>query len=172
VVNTPASYSGGPMFKSRPGLKFSWFSSVLPEKCLDSVLKLDHNSFLLHPFLFIIHISLFYLTSCNLLLRNSLVCKCVGVKFRVFWDVSQCSHVQVDLRFRGAYSFHHQDAKWPSWWRQYASLKLRSTSTWLHCDTFQKTLNFIVATVRTWIPTSVSVVSMENKVKCYSQRVQ
>jgi hypothetical protein len=26
------------------------------------------------------------------------------MKFRVFWDVAQCSHVEVDRRFRGAYS--------------------------------------------------------------------
>jgi hypothetical protein len=25
-------------------------------------------------------------------------------KFRVFWDVAACSHVEVDRRFRGAYS--------------------------------------------------------------------
>jgi hypothetical protein len=31
----------------------------------------------------------------------------MNMKFRVFWDVAQCSHVEVDLRFRGAYCFHH-----------------------------------------------------------------
>jgi hypothetical protein len=31
----------------------------------------------------------------------------------------------------------------PWWWRQYAPLKSRSTSTWLHGTTSQKTLNFI-----------------------------
>jgi hypothetical protein len=30
-----------------------------------------------------------------------------GMKFRVFWDVVPCSHVEVDRRFRGAYCFHH-----------------------------------------------------------------
>jgi hypothetical protein len=30
----------------------------------------------------------------------------------------------------------------PLWWRQYAPLKRRSTSTWLHGITSQKTLNF------------------------------
>jgi hypothetical protein len=35
-------------------------------------------------------------------------------------------------------------------WRQYAPLKRRSTSTWLHGATSQKTLNFILAAVRTW----------------------
>jgi hypothetical protein len=36
------------------------------------------------------------------------------------------------------------------WWRQYAPLKRRSTSTWLHEPTSQMTLNFILAAVRTW----------------------
>jgi hypothetical protein len=30
------------------------------------------------------------------------------LKFRVFWDVAPCSHVEVDRRFRGAYCLHHQ----------------------------------------------------------------
>jgi hypothetical protein len=30
------------------------------------------------------------------------------MKFRVFWDVAPCSHVEVDRRFRGAYCLHHQ----------------------------------------------------------------
>jgi hypothetical protein len=30
------------------------------------------------------------------------------VKFRVFWDVAPCSHVEVDRRFRGAYCLHHR----------------------------------------------------------------
>jgi hypothetical protein len=38
----------------------------------------------------------------------------------------------------------------PWWWRQYAPLKCRSTSTWLHGSTSQKTLNFILAAMRTW----------------------
>jgi hypothetical protein len=29
-------------------------------------------------------------------------------KFRVFWDVAPCSHVEVDRRFRGAYCLHHR----------------------------------------------------------------
>jgi hypothetical protein len=29
------------------------------------------------------------------------------LKFRVFWDVVPCSHVEVDRRFRGAYFLHH-----------------------------------------------------------------
>jgi hypothetical protein len=36
------------------------------------------------------------------------------------------------------------------WWRQYAPLKRRSTSIWLHSSISQKTLNFILATIRTW----------------------
>jgi hypothetical protein len=36
------------------------------------------------------------------------------------------------------------------WWRQYAPLKRRSTSTWPHGSTSQKTLNFRLDAVRTW----------------------
>jgi hypothetical protein len=36
------------------------------------------------------------------------------------------------------------------WWRQYAPLKRRSTSTWLHGATHQKTLNLILAAVTAW----------------------
>jgi hypothetical protein len=30
------------------------------------------------------------------------------MKFRVFWDVALCSHVDVERGFRGAYCLHHQ----------------------------------------------------------------
>jgi hypothetical protein len=30
------------------------------------------------------------------------------VKFKVFWDVAPCSHIEVDRRFRGVYSLHPQ----------------------------------------------------------------
>jgi hypothetical protein len=36
------------------------------------------------------------------------------LKFRVFWDVAQCSHVEVDGRFRSAYCLHHQGFIAPS----------------------------------------------------------
>jgi hypothetical protein len=53
VVNIPASYSGGPGFKSRPRDRLSWvlswFSSV-PGKWRDSTLKSGHDRFLPHPF--------------------------------------------------------------------------------------------------------------------------
>jgi hypothetical protein len=43
VANTPASYAGGPGFKSWPrdqlSLSLSWLSSVLPGKCRDSTLN-------------------------------------------------------------------------------------------------------------------------------------
>jgi hypothetical protein len=42
----------------------------------------------------------------------------------------------------------------PQWWRQYTPLKRQSTSTWLHGSSSQKTLSFILATVRTWNLTS------------------
>jgi hypothetical protein len=32
----------------------------------------------------------------------------IYLKFRVFWDVTPCSHVEVYRRFRGAYCLHHQ----------------------------------------------------------------
>jgi hypothetical protein len=35
----------------------SWFSSVLPEECRDSALKLGHDRFLPNPFQFFIHLS-------------------------------------------------------------------------------------------------------------------
>jgi hypothetical protein len=44
----------------------------------------------------------------------------------VFWGVAPSSHVEVDWHFRGVY----------------VPLKRRSTSTWLHGATSQKTLNF------------------------------
>jgi hypothetical protein len=67
VVNSPASYLGGPRFKFRPGdrlswLRFSWFSSVPPGKCRDSTLKLGHDRFLPHPFQCFIHLSSFHST--------------------------------------------------------------------------------------------------------------
>jgi hypothetical protein len=30
------------------------------------------------------------------------------MKFRVFWDVVLCSHVEVDQHFRDAYCLHHR----------------------------------------------------------------
>jgi hypothetical protein len=40
--------------------------------------------------------------------------QCVGtlkpiLKFRVFWDVAPCSHVELDRRFRGAYDLNRHD---------------------------------------------------------------
>jgi hypothetical protein len=69
------------------------------------------------------------------------------MKFRVFWDIAPCSHVEVDRCFRGAYGLHRP---WSPWWWQYAPLKRRSTSTWLHGATSYKTLNFTLSAVRTW----------------------
>jgi hypothetical protein len=54
------------------------------------------------------------------------------MQFRVFWNVAPCSYES------------------PWWWRQYAPLKRRSTYTWLHSSTSQKTLNCILAAVRSW----------------------
>jgi hypothetical protein len=33
----------------------------------------------------------------------------MGIKFKVFWDVASCSHVEVDWRFRCAYCIHRQN---------------------------------------------------------------
>jgi hypothetical protein len=30
------------------------------------------------------------------------------LKFRVFWDIAPCSHIEVNRRFRGAYCLQHQ----------------------------------------------------------------
>jgi hypothetical protein len=35
----------------------------------------------------------------------------VSMKFRVFWAVAPCSHVETDRSFRGAYCLHHQGDK-------------------------------------------------------------
>jgi hypothetical protein len=82
----------------------------------------------------------------------NLFCYRLLLKFRVFWDVARCSQVDVERRFRGAYCLHHQGNHHssPWWWRQYAPLKYRSTSTWPHGATSQKTLNFMLSAVRTW----------------------
>jgi hypothetical protein len=45
----------------------------------------------------------------------------------------------------------------PWWWRQHAPLKRLSSSTWLHSDISQKTLNFILAAVRTWNLTCMQI---------------
>jgi hypothetical protein len=34
-----------------------------------------------------------------------------SMKFRLFWDVAQCSHVEVNRRFRGAYCLHQGDSE-------------------------------------------------------------
>jgi hypothetical protein len=64
VVNTPASYSGGPVFKSRPGDLLSWLRVFVvflspPGKYRDGTLKLGCHRFLPRHFQFIVHISSF-----------------------------------------------------------------------------------------------------------------
>jgi hypothetical protein len=39
----------------------------------------------------------------NLLTVRFQVLMAVSMKFRVFWDVAPCSHIEADRRFRGAY---------------------------------------------------------------------
>jgi hypothetical protein len=36
-----------------------------------------------------------------------------GMKMTIFWHVAQCSLIEIDQHFRGAYYLHHQDD-----WRQ------------------------------------------------------
>jgi hypothetical protein len=45
---------------------------------------------------------------CVLVFNHLQVLTAASMKFRVFWDVAPCSHVEVDRRFRGAYCLHHQ----------------------------------------------------------------
>jgi hypothetical protein len=70
MINTPASYTGGTKFQSRPRywlfLGVSWFSSILPGKYRDTTLKLGHDRFLPNPLHFINHFSTFHSTLCNL----------------------------------------------------------------------------------------------------------
>jgi hypothetical protein len=67
---------------------------------------------------------------------HSLYCVVIDImKFRVFWHVALCSDVEMDWRFRGAYCLHHQGDDGGG--GQYAPLKHRSTSTWLHDATSQ-----------------------------------
>jgi hypothetical protein len=73
VVNTPASYSGGPRFKSRsrrpaiPTEVFLLFYSVAPGECRDKTLKLGRDRFLPNLFQFIvIHLSTLSSTLCSL----------------------------------------------------------------------------------------------------------
>jgi hypothetical protein len=52
------------------------------------------------------------------------------------WGMASCSLVKAHRRFRGAYCLHHQVGEW--WWRQYAPLKRRPTSTKLRGVISQK----------------------------------
>jgi hypothetical protein len=64
---------------------------------------------------------------------------------RVFWNVLPRSQVDVDWHFRGAYC-HHLQGDGPD---DGGIAHCQSTSTWLHGSTSRKTLNIILATVRT-----------------------
>jgi hypothetical protein len=73
AVNTPASYLGDPRLKTRPGNRVSWlsfhdFPLSLQANGRYRTLKLSHDRFLLNPFQFIVHLSLFHST----LYRSSL----------------------------------------------------------------------------------------------------
>jgi hypothetical protein len=67
VDNTHASWSEGPVLKSRHGdqlycLRFSWFFSDPPDECRDSILKLVHDRVLSDPYQFVIHLSPYHST--------------------------------------------------------------------------------------------------------------
>jgi hypothetical protein len=62
------------------------------------------------------------------------------MKFRVFWDVAPCRLWSLPT-FRRCVLLS-SSGRW--WWRQYAALKRRSISTWLHGATSQTTLNFMI----------------------------
>jgi hypothetical protein len=57
-----------------------------------------------------------------------------GMKMRAFWDVTPCSLVGVDRRFRGAYCLHHQGDE-------------SSSPTRLHGATSQKALTFMIVMI-------------------------
>jgi hypothetical protein len=69
-----------------------------------------------------------------------------------FWDIESYILVKGGRRFRGAYCLHHQGGDWGLqwWWRQYASLKRRSTSTSLRDLVSQKVFVFLLDDVRIW----------------------
>jgi hypothetical protein len=78
VVNTPASYSGGPRFNCpswdrRPDWGSSWFSLDPPSQCHYSALKLGHHRFFPNPFQFIIRLSRFHSMLYDLSYWNSVV---------------------------------------------------------------------------------------------------
>jgi hypothetical protein len=90
-------------------------------------------------------------------------------KITALWATVSCIFFEVGRRFIGAHCLHHQGDEHhssPWWWWQYAPLKRLSTSTLLHGATSQKTLNFILAAVRTWNLTCTS------KFVCRHQQVQ
>jgi hypothetical protein len=67
ILCDPASYTGGPGFKSWPGDRLSWLrttvlSSVPLGECWGIPLKLDHDSVVPNSFQVIIHLSPFHLT--------------------------------------------------------------------------------------------------------------
>jgi hypothetical protein len=60
IISTPAAYSGGPRFKSRPGNRLSWLRFFVvflsPSRQMPGqYLKLGHDLSLPHPFQLIIH---------------------------------------------------------------------------------------------------------------------
>jgi hypothetical protein len=75
-----------------------------------------------------------------------------NVKFRVLCALND-SEFQVDWAAQPTHPFE-RGSLMPWWWRQYAPLKRRSTSTWLRGSTSQTTLIFTLVAARTWNLTS------------------
>jgi hypothetical protein len=77
VINTPASYSGGPRFKCRPGNRLSWLRVLvvflsLSRQIPGQYLKLGQDRFLPHHFQFIVH-SHPFTRRCSLSYRESVI---------------------------------------------------------------------------------------------------
>jgi hypothetical protein len=77
VINTPASYSGGPRFKCRPGDRLSWLRVLvlflsLSRQIPGQYLKLGQDRFLPHHFQFIVH-SHPFTRRCSLSYRESVI---------------------------------------------------------------------------------------------------
>jgi hypothetical protein len=75
VVSCPASYPGGPRFKSRVGNRVSWGCSCFPNSLKENagiIPKVGHDRLLLNPFHFFIYLTPFHSLLYNLLKKAPL----------------------------------------------------------------------------------------------------
>jgi hypothetical protein len=100
--------------------------------------------------------SLWVLIFVRTLYRSIITQNSPALNMTAFWDIAPCGLVKVDRRFRDAYCLYLQGSL-PWLWGQYAPLNRRSTSTRLYGAIPQKALIFILATVRTWNLTFVTL---------------